>query len=179
VSVLVIQMHGEPGSGKSTVAAELAARIGAVVLDKDVIKAALLRVGIAEKEAASGAYEVFFAQARALAEAGQSIVLDNPVYWETVESRWLEIADEAGSPRILIECVCPDDSELERRLSTREALESQPRVRLNPDRHPGIAETQFEPRLILDTTLPLADLVRSAVAYVDARLREARSVAAR
>lgn len=169
MSPLVVQMHGEPGSGKSTVARELGSRLGAVVLDKDVIKAALLRTGIAEMEAAAGAYEVFFAQGRALVTAGQSIVLDNPVYWASVEQRWLEIADAAESPRILIECVCPDDAELTRRLVTRAALESQPRERLNPERFPGIAETQFEPRLTVDTTRPLDEIVREAVVFIEAR----------
>jgi predicted kinase len=167
---LVIQMHGEPGSGKSTIARHLGALLDAIVVDKDVIKAALLRVGIKEKEAAAGAYEVFFAQARAFVDAGHSIILDNPVYWETVERRWLEICDSASSPRILIECICPDRAELLRRLTTREALESQPREVLNPDRHPGIAETLFEPRLILDTTRPLDDLVAEALVYVDQAL---------
>ena len=169
---LVIQMHGEPGSGKSTVAREIGARISAVVIDKDVIKAALLRVGIAEQQAAAGAYEVFFAQARALTAAGHSIILDNPVYWESVERRWLEISDAAGSPRILIECVCDDRAELVRRLTTREALESQPREVLNPDRHPGIAETLFEPRLVLDTTRPFEEIVDEAMAYVFAASTE-------
>lgn len=179
MSPLVVQMHGEPGSGKSTVARELGSRLGAVVLDKDVIKAALLRTGIAEKEAAVGAYEVFFSQARALVAAGQSIVLDSPVYWASVEQRWLEVADSAGSPRILIECVCPDDAELVRRLATRTALESQPRERLNPDRFPGIAETQFEPRLTVDTTRPLDEIISAAIAHIDACVRDARGAAAR
>jgi predicted kinase len=164
---LVIQMHGEPGSGKSTVARELGARVGATVLDKDVIKAALLRVGIAEQQAAAGAYEVFFAQARAFVDAGHAIILDNPVYWESVERRWLEISDAAGSPCILIQCVCPDRDELLRRLQTRVALESQPRAILNPDRHPGIAETQFEPRLVLDTTRLLDELIDEAASYIE------------
>jgi predicted kinase len=163
-------MHGEPGSGKSTIARAVGGRLGAIVLDKDVIKAALLRVGIAEQQAAAGAYEVFFAQARALTSTGHSIVLDNPVYWESVEGRWLEISDAAGSPRILIECVCDDRDELLRRLTTRHALESQPRTILNPDRHPGIAETQFEPRLVLDTTRALDDLVAEALTYIDRAL---------
>ena len=43
--IIVVQMHGEPGSGKSTLARALAPRIDALVLDKDIIKAALLRSG--------------------------------------------------------------------------------------------------------------------------------------
>ena len=160
-------MHGEPGSGKSTVARAIGARLGATVLDKDVIKAALLRTGIPEREAASGAYEVYFAQARAFVAAGHSLVLDNPVFWESVERRWLEIAVDAGSPAILIECVCPDRNELIRRLATRDALESQPREPLALDRHPGSAATTFEPRLTLDTTRLLDDLVAEALAYVE------------
>jgi predicted kinase len=164
---LVVQMHGEPGSGKSTVARVLGQRLGAVVLDKDVIKAALLRSDIAERDAASGAYEVFFAQARALVTAGHSVVLDNPVFWEPVERRWLDLAAFAGSPAILIECTCPDREELVRRLATREALESQPREPLDLVRHPGSATTTFEPRLTLDTTRRLDDLVAEALAYVE------------
>lgn len=164
---LVIQMHGEPGSGKSTIARKLGARLGAVVLDKDVIKAALLRSGISEQQSGNGAYEVFFAQAHALVAVGQSLVLDNPVYWEPVERRWLEVAASASSPAILIECVCPDREELIRRLATRIALESQPREPLDLQKHPNSRETQFQPRLTLNTTRPLADLLDEAVAYIE------------
>jgi predicted kinase len=164
---IVVQMHGEPGSGKSTLARALGARLGATVLDKDVIKAALLRSGISERAAASAAYEVYFAQARAFVAAGHAIVLDNPLFWESVERRWLEVALEAGSPAILIECVCPDRNELIRRLATRDALESQPREPLDLQRQPGSAATAFEPRLTLDTTRRLDDLLAEALAYID------------
>jgi predicted kinase len=166
-SKIVVQMHGEPGSGKSTLARALGARLSAVVIDKDVIKAALLRMGIAEQHAASGAYEVFFAQARAFVAAGHSIVLDNPVNWESVERRWLEITEVACSPPILIECVCADRAELVRRLATRDALESQQRDPLDLRRYPNSAPTRFEPRLTLDTTRPLDEIVDEAVAYVE------------
>lgn len=166
MSVMVVQMHGDPGSGKSTIARALASRIDAIVLDKDIIKSALLRAGVDEARAAGGAYEAFFAQARAFVTAGHSIVLDNPVFWESVERNWLEIAALAGSPSILIECVCPDRDELIRRLASRVALESQPRQPLDLLRHPGSATTCFEPRLTLDTTHQIEYLVDEAVAYV-------------
>jgi predicted kinase len=168
MSLLVLQMHGEPGSGKSTVARAIAPRIAAVVLDKDVIKAALLRSGVPEEQAGPAAYEVYFAQADDLVRLGHSVILDNPVYWPRVEQRWHALADSAGSPRILIECVCADRAELERRLATRDALESQPRAPLDLTRHPGSSATVFEPRLTLDTTRPLDDLVGSALAYLRA-----------
>jgi predicted kinase len=163
-------MHGEPGSGKSTLARAIAPRIGAVTIDKDVIKAALLRSGITEQQAGPGAYETFFAQARALTSAGHSVILDNPVFWASVERRWLDIADAAGSPRILIECVCPDRDILLRRLATRDAVESQPREPLDLLRHHGAVQTAYQPRLTLDTTRPLADLIDEALEYIEAAL---------
>ena len=165
---LVVQMHGEPGSGKSTVARAIAPHIGAVVLDKDVTKAALLRSGVPEEQAGPAAYEVYFSQANDLVRLGHSVILDNPVFWPSVEQRWHALADVAGSPRLLIECVCADRAELERRLVTRDALESQPRAPIDLTRHPGSAATAFQPRLTLDTTGALPDLVEQALAYLRA-----------
>ncbi len=169
MSQLVVQMHGEPGSGKSTVARAIAPRIAAVVLDKDVIKAALLRAGIAEELAAPAAYEAYFAQADDLVRLGHAVILDNPVFWPRVEERWLALCDRAASPRVLIECVCGDPAELSRRLATRDALESQQRSPLDLARHPGAALTAFHPDLVLDTTRPLEDLVDEALVYIDCR----------
>ena len=168
--IAVVQMHGEPGSGKSTLARALAPRIGAVVLDKDIIKSALLRSGAPESLAASGAYEAYFDLARSLVEQRRSIILDNPVFWARVEEQWLALSAAAGCAPILIECVCPDRDELVRRLGSRNGLESNPREPLDLLRHPGSVETRFEPRITLDTTRPLARLVDEATRFVEARV---------
>ena len=164
----IVQMHGEPGSGKSTIARAIGAALPAVVIDKDVIKAALLRSGIVEAQAAAGAYEVYFDLARHVIAQGQSVILDNPVFWPRVEQNWKRLADDAGSPHTMIECACPDRDELVRRLATRDALESQPRVPLDLRRHPGTIVIDCE-RLTLDTTRPLAELIDEALVYIRAR----------
>jgi predicted kinase len=164
--MLVVQMHGVPGSGKSTIARAIGPELGAIVLDKDVIKAALLRVGIVEQQAAVGGYEAYFDLATHLVRMGHSVILDNPVAWPTVEAKWRAIAQLAGSPPIMIECVCGDEDELARRLETRDALESQPRAPF-VERRLGAITMTCE-RLILDTTRPLDDCVDEALAYVRA-----------
>ncbi|HXK33694.1 MAG TPA: AAA family ATPase [Dehalococcoidia bacterium] len=174
---MVVQMHGEPGSGKSALARAIAPRIGAVVLDKDVIKSALLRAGIEASLAGGAAYEVYFEMARSLVELGHSVVLDNPVFWPRVEERWLELSRAAGCRPILIECVCGDRDELRRRLTTRDGMASQPREPLDLLRHPGAAATAFEPRLTLDTTRPLDSIAEQAMAYIAGRCAAATGAA--
>lgn len=163
--MLVVQMHGMPGSGKSTLARALGREIPAVVIDKDVIKAALLRSGISEQQAADGAYETYFDVAASMVWQGYSVILDNPVFWPRVEEKWRALAAKARSPLLMIECVCADDAELYRRLATRDALESQPREPLPAERLAGTIDPAGE-RLALDTLRPVDDLVAEALAYV-------------
>jgi predicted kinase len=162
---IIVQMHGEPGSGKSTIARELGRALGAIVLDKDVIKAALLRTGVVESQAAPAAYEAFFGVAADLAAQRRSLVLDNPVYWPRIEETWIATAERQRAARVMIECVCPDRVELARRLAVRESLESQPRVPFAPRR----ASIDFEPaspRLVLDTLRPIDENVGRVLAYI-------------
>jgi predicted kinase len=166
MSIIVVQVHGEPGSGKSTLARALAPRIDAVVLDKDIIKSAILRGGAGEQLAAPAAYEVYFELAEDLVRQGRSIILDNPVFWPRVEERWLALSADAGCSPLLIECVCADRDELVRRLATRNGRESNPKEPLDLLRRPGAVETRFQPRLTLDTTRPIEQIVQEAVAYV-------------
>ena len=163
---LVIQMHGVPGSGKSTVARALAPLVEGIVLDKDVIKSALLRSGATEALAGPAAYEVYFSLAERLAAQTRTLILDSPVFWPRVEERWLQLASDAGSRALLIECVCGDERELRRRLATRDGLESNPREPIDLLQHRDARATSFQPRLVLDTLRPLDEIVAAALDYV-------------
>ena len=165
---VVVQMHGEPGSGKSTVAREIGRRLGLVVLDKDLVKDAVMRgLGIDNAAAGPVAYEVFWAIARSVAQQGHSLIFDNPAYWPLVQERSRTIADEEGAAYVMIETVCPDRDALVERLATRQALSSQPTTPYRFDLVDGISEPSCE-RLVLDTTRPLAENVDEAVAYIEA-----------
>jgi predicted kinase len=168
--LIVVQMHGEPGSGKSSVAQRLGPRIGAIVLDKDIVKSALLRTGVSVDVAGPASYEAYHGIAASLLRQGYSIVLDHPIYWAVAQRRSLERASEAGARYIMIVCACPDRGELVRRLRGRDAMPSQPREPLTLTELPGAVDTAYEPRLTLDTTRPIDELVDEAVAYVEQAL---------
>jgi predicted kinase len=169
-------MHGEPGSGKSTVARALAPRIDAVVLDKDVLKAELLHAGLADPDAGRVAYDLFFAVAADLLAQDRSLILDSPVFWPMVEERSLAVARAAGARYLMIETVCLDGAELARRLATRDALASQPREIRDWLAIPGTIEPSCE-RLRVDTTHPLGQIVDDAMAYVLANAPRPKDVA--
>lgn len=164
----VVQMHGEPGSGKSTLAGALGRALGAVVLDKDIVKSALLRTSIAEAQAAPAAYEAFFDLARSLLRQRSSVILDSPAFWPAVQEKSLNLAREARASYAMIECVCPDRGELVRRLAGRDVQLSEPREPLDLAPIPGTAAPSC-PRLILDTTRPLHELLTEAISFVRSR----------
>jgi predicted kinase len=140
-AVLLVQMSGAPGCGKSTIARAIARRIGAVVLDHDVIKSALMDVGlppgrgdpVADPEGLDGAaacaggaaYDVAFALAAGHLRWGTSVVLDSPCYYQQLLWRGQQLATSAGATYQYIECVTTDLSEVARRLRSRDRSRSQ------------------------------------------------------
>lgn len=126
MGIFLLQMAGQPGSGKSALARLIGSRTDAVVLDKDVLKTAALEAGVDEERAGSVAYEAFFALADHLLGQERSVVLDSPSFWETIPERGASIAAGRMVPYYFIECICPDRTELLRRLRDRPRLRSQP-----------------------------------------------------
>lgn len=160
-----VQMHGVPGSGKSSLARALGAEIGAVVVDKDMLATGAIRAGVPISEAGKVAYEAAWLLLPSLLAQGFSVVHDSPCFWPSIEENGRRIAADAGARYGMIECVCEDTGELDRRLALRPRLESNPTVRGAGAGRPGMYEPACE-RLRLDTTLPVALLVDEAVTYL-------------
>ncbi len=169
--MILVQMHGHPGSGKSTIARAVGAALPAVVLDKDIIHSKIWEAGGEMAAAAPATHMVLRALAADILAQGMSVIFDNPCFWPIIEDQGRLIAERAGVTWAMVECQCADTAERGRRLTTREALPTQPRDVVILDR-PG----QYVPtceRLIIDTTKPTEENVPIVLAYLREKERSA------
>lgn len=118
---MLISFAGLPGTGKTTLAASVAARLGASFLRIDAFEAGMVRAGIWATHAERGpaGYVVAASVARSCLLRGLPVVIDavNPVK----ESRdgWQELADETGVPVLFVEVICSDPAVHESRVTGR------------------------------------------------------------
>lgn len=162
---LFIQMHGVPGSGKSTLARALGENLGAVVLDKDLIASGAIRAGVPFAQAGKVAYEAVWLLLPSVLRQGFPVILDSPCFWPAIEENGRVIAALAGARYAMIECICENTAELDRRLASRPRLESNPTVRGAGAGRPGMYSPSCD-RLVLDSMRPADQLVREAVTYL-------------
>lgn len=163
--LLLIQMHGEPGSGKTTLARALAAQLPAVHLDKDVVMTAIMKARIPREVAGPASYETLWDLGRSMIEQGRSVIVDSPAYWPVIEERGRGLAREMGARYVMVETRCNDAEEVDRRLATRERLPTNPTGRHDWLALPGTREPTRE-RLVLDSTQPVHTLVVEVLTFV-------------
>lgn len=182
-----IQMSGVPGAGKTTIARAVAGHIGAVVVDHDVTKTALLDADIPAADAGYASYMVLDAVARHVLAQGFSVVFDSPCLYAELLERGQQLAATAGAAYRYIECRIDDLDELDRRLRTRTRSRSQlAGVYAAPTEGSGKAvsgaqvfreaianmKRPAEGYLLLDTSRPVEVCVREAIAYVTSSSRD-------
>lgn len=184
---MFIQMSGAPGAGKTTIAGAIAGRIGAIIIDHDVTKSALLEAGVPVAIAGRASYEVLGAVAQHLLSQGHNVIFDSPCYYEELLERGQRLAKEAGATYLYVECVVKDLDELDRRLRTRPRLSSQVAGVYSPITE-GSGKTRSGEQvfhewimnmkrpdhnyLVLDTTRPLEVCVEKVMQYVTRRTED-------
>ncbi|WP_248924595.1 AAA family ATPase [Paenibacillus hamazuiensis] len=123
-----VQMAGFPGSGKSTVAREIAKRTRAVIIDHDIVKTALMQFseGTAnDKATGSIAYGIEWSLIDVILSQGHSVIHDSPCFYvETVDKR-LELCNKYDAIYKYVECYLDDMIEINRRLGERDRMISQ------------------------------------------------------
>jgi predicted kinase len=171
---MLIAMAGLPGAGKSTLAARLAAELGAVVLCKDVVRAALfpppaLDYSVEQDDVSMAA--VCSAAASILrAHPRQTVILDGRTFSRAYQVRDLLAAAAAiGETPRLIECTCADEV-ARMRIENDQARGVHPAANrtfaLYLERK-AAAEPIIASRLVLDTGLTdLEECVRRCLAWL-------------
>ncbi|XVJ45724.1 AAA family ATPase [Pseudomonas sp. UBT] len=116
---MLIVFSGLPGTGKTTIARELARRTRAVYLRIDVIEQALRESAVLAGDVGASGYSVANALALSNLRLGQTVIADgvNPVK----ESRdaWKAVAAAADVEWVNIQVVCSDQHEHQRRVESR------------------------------------------------------------
>jgi adenylylsulfate kinase len=168
-------MAGLPGCGKSTVAAGLEKELGAAVLNKDRVRAALFPPAVLDYSAIQDDVSmaaVFQAAAAILRpRPGQVVILDGRTFLRPGQVRdLLALASLLGEAPRVIECVCDDDV-ARRRLEQDQADGSHPagnRTFALYQQLKAAAVPLSIPRLVLDTgTLSREECVGQCLEYLE------------
>ncbi len=118
---MLVIFAGLPGTGKSTLANELARRIGATYLRIDSIEQAITDSSLGVHPVEDAGYRVGHALAEDNLRLGRTVIADsvNPV--ELSRDGWLSVAERAGCGGIEVEVVCSDAVEHRKRIESRSA----------------------------------------------------------
>jgi len=116
---VLISFSGLPGSGKTTIATELARRLGAAYLRIDTIERGL------EELCSVMVQGEGYALARRIAadnlRLGLDVVADSVNPWELTRREWQTVSRDCGAECLDVETVCSDAAEHRRRVESRVA----------------------------------------------------------
>ena len=116
----LVVFSGLPGTGKSTLAREVAHRLPAVWLRVDTVEASVVGAGIVRSfETGLAGYTVVRDLARDNLAVGRDVVIDAVNGVEPARRMWRDLAEELRAKRFTIEVRCSDLAEHRRRAESR------------------------------------------------------------
>jgi predicted kinase len=115
----LIVLAGLPGSGKSTIAREVARRTGAMWLRIDSIDEAIRASGVVPGDLKDAGYRAAYAAAEDNLRLGRDVIGDCVNDWKVTRDAWRETGLRAGAEVLWVEIVCTDLVEHRRRVETR------------------------------------------------------------
>ncbi|MEK3977965.1 AAA family ATPase [Psychrobacillus sp. FSL K6-2836] len=124
-----VQMSGFPGSGKSTLARQILKRTGAVIVDHDIVKSALLH-SMEEGEIDSNlagkiSYNIDWSLIEFHLSQGQDVIFDSPCLYQEMIDKGTYLSKKYNVKYKYVECYLSDIHEINFRLKNRERMISQ------------------------------------------------------
>ncbi|MFH8282416.1 AAA family ATPase [Streptomyces antibioticus] len=116
---MLIVFGGLPGTGKTTLARLLAARIGGVHLRIDTIEQAIVRSGLARQPVGPVGYVVGYALAEEHLRQGLTVIAESVNPLAVTRDAWRDVGVGAGVPVVEVEVICSDPAEHRRRVTSR------------------------------------------------------------
>ncbi|HEY6957350.1 MAG TPA: ATP-binding protein [Candidatus Limnocylindria bacterium] len=159
--VTLVVLSGLPGSGKSSVARELARALEFSLFELDHIEAPIL-ARFDGDALGWGGYEILSALAEDNLSLGRSVVLDSVAWTNPLREEWRMMAARHRARYRPIEVVVPDRELHRTRVTARTAKNDWPRL----EAAFKLYEAWSGDRLVLDSSQPLDALLAAAIAYV-------------
>src|ERR1700730_2464226 len=110
-----------PGTGKTTIAWELARQLGAVHVRIDSIEQAVRESGVVVVSLDDAGYRVGYAVAEDNLRLGHTVIADSVNPLAATRNAWIDVANRAGVGFVEIEVTCSDPQEHRRRVEARTA----------------------------------------------------------
>jgi len=119
IGYMLIALGGLPGTGKTTIARELARQLGAVHLRIDSIEQALRDYGVAGRSMDDAGYRAAYAIAADNLCTGQTVIADSVNPLPVTRDAWVAVAQRTGARVVEVEVICSDPDEHRRRAEMR------------------------------------------------------------
>lgn len=169
--MLLVALKGMPGSGKSTLGRGISQRLGWPIIDKDDVKD--LIDGRCD-DSPTLAYSVMFNIARRQLQQGLNVICDSPLTYAGLYAQARQVASEAGAKLVVLQCMCSDEREWQRRVDARGELGLPSHHMSSWDKlqaYRGMVEGKADypvadERLVLDTCRAVEELVEEAVGWL-------------
>ena len=116
---MLIILGGLPGTGKTTIARELARQLGAVHVRIDSIEQAIRESGVVAVSLDEAGYRVGYAVAEDNLRLGHTAIADSVNPLSVTRNAWVEVATRVGVDFVEVEITCSDPQEHRRRVETR------------------------------------------------------------